>query len=71
MAANGLRQSLAEPDNGSFPSIRSLVQEFRRERMPERFSTQYGYNAWLNNHILPRWELFQSPRCRRGLLSCG
>jgi integrase len=26
--------------------------------MPERFSTQYGYNAWLNNHILPRWGAF-------------
>ena len=23
--------------------------------MPQRFSTKYGYEAWLNNHILPRW----------------
>jgi len=23
--------------------------------MPERFSTRYGYEAWLKNHILPRW----------------
>jgi integrase len=23
--------------------------------MPQRYSTRYGYNAWLNNHILPVW----------------
>jgi integrase len=23
--------------------------------MPERFSTRVGYDAWFNNHILPRW----------------
>jgi integrase len=23
--------------------------------MPERFSTRLGYEAWLKNHILPRW----------------
>jgi hypothetical protein len=23
--------------------------------MPERISTRHGYNAWLNNHVLPRW----------------
>jgi integrase len=29
--------------------------EFRSEKMPERFSTRVGYDAWFNNHILPRW----------------
>jgi len=23
--------------------------------MPQRYSTRYGYDAWLNNHVLPRW----------------
>src|SRR5262249_49252288 len=23
--------------------------------MPERFSTRYGYEAWIKNHIVPRW----------------
>lgn len=31
------------------------MKDFRKEKMPERFSTQQGYNAWLNNHILPSW----------------
>ncbi len=24
--------------------------------MPERFSTRYGYEQWLKNHVLPRWK---------------
>jgi integrase len=54
-AAEGLRQAVCEPSGVSLPTVRSLVKEFRREKMPERFSTQQGYDAWLNNHILPRW----------------
>jgi len=23
--------------------------------MPQRYSTRRGYNAWFNNHVLPRW----------------
>ncbi len=42
------------PDD-ALPTVRCLVEEFRQEKMPERFSTRRGYNAWLNNHILPRW----------------
>lgn len=40
----------------AIPRVKELVQEYRAERMPERFSTRYGYEAWLKNHILPRWE---------------
>jgi len=32
-----------------------LIEQYRAEKMPERYSTRYGYNAWLNNHVLPRW----------------
>ncbi|MGB0115752.1 MAG: site-specific integrase [Terriglobales bacterium] len=58
LASEALRQALNEPRTGGLPTIRSLVKEFRREKMPERFSTQQGYNSWLNNHILPRWGSF-------------
>ncbi len=58
LAAEALRQALNEPRTGGLPTLRSLVKEFRREKMPERFSTQQGYNSWLNNHILPRWGSF-------------
>jgi|SRR5579862_1794250 len=37
------------------PTIATLVQRYRAEKMPQRKSTQRGYNCWLDNHILPRW----------------
>jgi integrase len=55
LAAEALREALNEPQSVSLPIIRSLVKEFRREKMPERFSTRQGYNSWLNNYILPKW----------------
>jgi len=54
-AAEALRHALDHPRDGLVPTIRFLVGEFRREKMPERFSTRLGYEAWLKNHILPRW----------------
>ena len=44
-----------KPRSSTAPSVRTLVEQFRAERMPQRFSTQYGYEAWIRNHILPRW----------------
>jgi integrase len=38
-----------------FISVRELVEMFRAEKMPQRVSTKRGYDAWLDNHILPRW----------------
>ncbi len=37
------------------PNVRTLVEQYRVEKMPERYSTRHGYNAWLNNHIVPKW----------------
>jgi integrase len=37
------------------PTVRMLVEQYRVEKMPERYSTRVGYNAWLNNHVLPVW----------------
>ena len=36
-------------------TVKQLVDDYRVEKMPERFSTRYGYEAWIKNHILPRW----------------
>ena len=36
-------------------NLRTLVAQYRQERMPQRQSTRRGYNAWLDNHILPKW----------------
>jgi integrase len=55
LAADALRNGLDRPQIAGLPTVRSLVSGFRREKMPERFSTQQGYNSWLDNYILPRW----------------
>jgi hypothetical protein len=54
-ASEGLRPSVHELRPHDLPTVRALVNEFRSEEMPERFSTRVGYDAWFNNHILPRW----------------
>ena len=41
------------------PSVRELVGQFRIEKMPLRFSTRYGIEQWLQNHVLPKWGRLQ------------
>ncbi len=33
-----------------------LVERYKREQMPQRFSTKHSYTSWLDLHILPRWQ---------------
>jgi hypothetical protein len=56
-AAKALRHSLENQIEvrSDVPTVLTLVQQYRAEKMPERISTRHGYNAWLNNHVLPRW----------------
>ena len=35
--------------------VSTLVQLYRTEKMPRRYSTRRGYELWLRNYILPRW----------------
>jgi len=53
--AETLRRDLRLQAERSVLTVRQLVERFRVERMPERFSTRYGYEAWLKNHILRYW----------------
>lgn len=53
--ADTVRRNLRLTAERSIVTVRLLVERFRAERMPERFSTRYGYEAWIKNHILPRW----------------
>jgi len=55
-AAEIVRERLNEPVAVASVTVRALVKGFRAEKMPERFSTRRGYDAWLNNYVLPRWE---------------
>jgi integrase len=53
--AEAVRRDLKLVAQRSVPTVNNLVAQYRAERMPERFSTRYGYEAWIKNHILPRW----------------
>lgn len=44
-----------KPKHATGFTLSSLVDIYRAERMPQRFSTRYSYDQWLTNHILPRW----------------
>ncbi len=37
------------------PTVSTLIEQYRQEKMPARSSTRRGYDAWLDNHIVPRW----------------
>jgi len=55
-AAEALRQSAKAPNLlGNAITVKTLVEQYRAERMPERHSTRLAYEAWFNNHIIPRW----------------
>lgn len=37
------------------PMVSTLIEQYRAEKMPKRSCSRRSYNAWLNNHILPKW----------------
>jgi integrase len=47
-------ESQPQPSS-AVPTVATLVEQYRAEKMPARFSTRRGYNAWFKNHILPKW----------------
>jgi len=53
-AAEPLRGLLGKP-LAEVPTIKSLIERYRTEKMPHREATRRGYEAWLRNHIMPRW----------------
>ncbi len=56
-AAEPLRKQLenAAGAHDQALTVRSLVEQYRSERMPRRKMTRQGYNTWLNGYILPKW----------------
>jgi integrase len=56
-AAEPFRRLMENPiSNNPDATVNSIVAQYRNEKMPRRLSTRRGYEAWLNNHILPRWR---------------
>src|SRR5579864_4097474 len=36
------------------PLVSTLVEGYRREKMPQRLDTNRGYESWIQVHILPK-----------------
>src|SRR5262245_32326800 len=42
--------------------LSKLVDRYRSEKMPLRYSTRRSYEAWIKNYIIPKWGLcFDGP----------
>src|ERR1039458_3741975 len=57
-AAQAFRLQLPQPQPpgaATAPTVATLVERYRVERMPTRFSTRRGYESWLRCHVVPRW----------------
>ena len=60
-AAEPWRRSLEAPvveaptQPNSRMTMKTLVAQYRKERMPRRRSTQRGYESWLKNYVLPHY----------------
>jgi integrase len=58
-AAKSLRDALeAKPKpqpTPSVPSVSTLVEQYKTEKMPDRKDTSRTYQSWIRVHILPKW----------------
>jgi integrase len=54
-AAQQFRVQPPQPQPSSAPTVATLVERYRAERMPTRYSTRRGYESWLKCHVVPRW----------------
>lgn len=37
------------------PTINTLIEQYREEKMPKRKDTRGGYESWIRVHIVPKW----------------
>jgi integrase len=56
-AAQTFRSQLPQPQPTRLaaPTVADLVEQYRIEKMPQRYSTRRSYDAWLSNHIIPKF----------------
>lgn len=56
-AAKPLRDAVENRGSVSYgaPTVNTLVEQYRREKMPKRSDTRRSYEVWIRNHILPKW----------------
>jgi integrase len=54
-AAESMQHSPTKQPDRTAPTFSTLISNYRAEKMTQRYSTRLAYEAWLNNHIIPRW----------------
>jgi integrase len=54
-AAKGLRDALESQPKTISMTVNTLIETYRQEKMPTRYSSRRTYDAWLKNHIAPKW----------------
>jgi integrase len=57
-AAKPLRDELESHKRITAPhtlTVRTLVEHYRKEKMPTRTDTRRSYEVWIRGHILPKW----------------
>jgi integrase len=54
-AALKFRIQPRQPKPSSVPTVATLVDQYRTEKMPTRHDTRGGYESWLRVYILPKW----------------
>jgi integrase len=54
-AAQVFRAKLPQPQQTGAPTVATLIERYRAEKMPRRASTRRGYDLWLNRYIVPQW----------------
>jgi integrase len=53
--AEAVRRDLRLQRERTIVTVRQLVEQYRTEKIPQRYSTRRGYEVWLLHRILPRW----------------
>jgi hypothetical protein len=58
LAAKPLRDAVENQVkvNSNAPTVSTLIEQYRAEKMPQRYSTRRGYESYLRHRILPRWR---------------
>jgi hypothetical protein len=53
-AAKSLRDALETQPKFTSMTVNTLIETYRQEKMPQRYSSRRTYEAWLKNHIAPK-----------------
>jgi hypothetical protein len=52
---DGIRKAQGVQRAPVVPSVAALIEGYRAEKMPQRYSTRRSYDVWLRLYVLPRW----------------